>query len=172
MKKYLLVDGYNVINAGQDLKEVALVSLEEARNKLIHLLADYKSYTGQEIWVVFDAYQVKNTEARQYELMGIQIVFPKENQTADSFIEIKVQELTKSRHNEVRVATSDWAEQQIILGSGATRISSRELLIEIEKNYQKIEKKTEVINSEKSLLYERIDKKTAKILDEWRKKNE
>ncbi|MCG8484993.1 MAG: NYN domain-containing protein [Clostridia bacterium] len=172
MKKYLLIDGYNIINSWAVLKEAAEISLEEARSKLIDLLADYKSYTGQEIWVIFDAHQVKGVEDRQDQLMGINIVFTKENQTADSFIEIKVKELTRNRRNEVRVATSDWAEQQVIMGSGGIRISSRELLIEIEQNVKKIEIKTDTINKEKSLLYERIDKKTAKMLDEWRKKKE
>lgn len=172
MKKYLLIDGYNIINAWSDLKKAAETSLEEARSKLIDLLADYKSFTGQEIWVVFDAHQVKGVENRQDELMGIHIVFTKENQTADSFIEIKVKELTRSRHNEVRVATSDWAEQQVIMGSGGIRVSSRELQVEIEQTVKKIEVKTDTINNEKSLLFERIDKKTAKMLDDWRKKRE
>lgn len=172
MKKYLLIDGYNVINSWAVLKAAAEVSLEEARNKLIHILADYKSYTGQDIWVVFDAHQVKGVEDRKDKLMGIHIVYTKENQTADSFIEIKVKKLTRSRYNEVRVATSDWAEQQVIMGSGGIRISSRELLIEVEQNTKMIEKKTDEVNREKYLLYERIDKKTAKMLDEWRKKEE
>lgn len=169
LKRYLLIDGYNIINAWPELKVLAATSLEEARNRLIHILADYKSYTDQEIWVVFDAYQVKVADSREDKILGIHVIFTKEKQTADSFIEIKVEELTKKRHNEVRVATSDWAQQQVVLGSGATRLSARELFIEIQDNLKNIVRKTESINSDKYLLSDRIDKKIAKKLDEWRK---
>lgn len=170
MKRYLIIDGYNIINAWPQFKEVLTYSLEEAREKLIHLLVDYKAYTDQEIWIVFDAHQVKGVEGRYENILGIHVVFTKEHQTADSYIEVKVSELTKKRRNEVRVATSDWAEQQVVMGSGAIRLSARELLIEIQQNNKKIDIKKENINAKRYLLSDRIDNKTAQKLDEWRKK--
>ncbi len=169
LKHYLLIDGYNIINAWPVLKERAGTSLEDARDYLIHMLVDFKAYTDQDIWIVFDAHQVKGGDDRRDEVKGIHVVFTKENQTADSFIEMKASELAKKRFNEVRVATSDWAEQQVILGSGATRLSARELFLEMEDNLKRIVKKTEIINSSRYLLSDRIDKKIAKQLEEWRK---
>jgi len=169
LKRYLLIDGYNIINAWPVLKELARTSLEDARDHLIQMLVDYKAYTDQDIWIVFDAHQVKSGDNRRDEVKGIHIVFTKENQTADSFIEMKASQLAKKRLNEVRVATSDWAEQQVVLGSGGIRVSARELLIEIEDNLKRIVKKTEDINRSKYLLSDRIDKKIAKKLEEWRK---
>lgn len=169
LKRYLLIDGYNIINAWPILKAHAENSLEEARNYLIRMLVDYKTFTDQDIWIVFDAHMVKGVDNRRENISGLHIIFTKEKQTADSYIEMKVAELTRSRKNEVRVATSDWAEQQVVMGSGATRLSARELLIEVEDNEKRIIKKTETINSSKYFLSDRIDKKTAKKLDDWRK---
>jgi len=169
LKRYLLIDGYNIINAWPVLKEFAKNSLEDARDQLIQMLVDYKAFTDQNIWVIFDAHQVKGGDNRKMNVKGIHIVYTKENQTADSFIEVKTSELTKKRFNEVRVATSDWAEQQVVMGSGASRLSARELLIEIEDNTKRIVKKTETINSSRYFLSDRIDKKIVKKLEEWRK---
>ncbi len=169
MKRYLLIDGYNIINAWPVLKELAKSSLEDARDQLVHMLVDYKVFTGQDIWVIFDAHQVKSENDRKLNVKGIHVVYTKENQTADSFIEMKASELAKKRLNEVRVATSDWAEQQVVMGSGASRLSARELLIEIQDNIKRIVKKTEAINSSRYVLSDRIDKKIVKKLEEWRK---
>lgn len=169
MKKYLLVDGYNIINSWAELKNIPDGSLEESRDKLIQMLAGYRSYTDQEIWVIFDAYQQKSSRREHEKILGIYVVYTKEKQTADSFIEIKVKELSKKRTNEIRVATSDWAEQQIVMGMGAVRISARELLIEIMDVTRHINRKTENLNQEKTFLSDRINKNTAKILEKWLK---
>ena len=173
MKRYLFVDGYNIINGWEELKDIANnTSLEEARLKLVDILADYRSYTDQNIYLVFDAHQVKGLNDREDYLLGIHIVYTKENQTADSYIEIKVSQLAQNRKNQVRVATSDRAEQQMVLGSGGTRISSRELYVEIKDSRQKINKKAEGINKEKYRLWETLDKDIAEKLEAWRKKSE
>lgn len=173
MKRYLFVDGYNIINGWHELKNIAEgISLEEARYRLIDILSDYKSYTDQNIYLVFDAHQVKGLSDREDFIMGIHIIYTKENQTADSFIEIRVSQLAKNRHNLVRVATSDKAEQQMVLGSGGSRISGRELYIEIKESNQKINRKTDVINKEKYRLWETLDKEIAEKLEAWRRKQE
>ncbi|MFZ5966811.1 MAG: NYN domain-containing protein [Bacillota bacterium] len=169
MRNYLLVDGYNVINGWSDLKEIAKESLEEAREKLIEILVNYRSFTGETVVVVFDAHLVKSTNLKHIQTKGVDVVFTKEHQTADSYIEKRVEELTKDRRNRVRVATSDWAEQQVVLGSGATRISVRELKIEVEKIGNDITKKTETMKKNRSTLEERIDGSVAEILEKWRR---
>ncbi len=169
MNHYLLIDGYNIINTWSELKQAGLDSLEEARNMLIQQLVDYKFYTGEYVVVVFDAHMVKGSTAKEYSIKGIEIIFTKEYQTADSYIEKKVDKLTKNRRNKVRVATSDWAEQQVVLGSGATRVSARELKIELETVKRRIYKKTEEINDTRSDLSDRINVETAQILEKWRR---
>lgn len=170
MKHYLLIDGYNIINAWSDLKAVGGSNLEEARNILIQQLIEYKSYTGEHVILVFDAHLVKGSNnIKQEFVQGVEVVFTKENQTADSYIEKKVEELTKNRRNKVKVATSDWAEQQVVLGSGATRVSARELKIELGMVKKSIQKKTEETNDVRSTLRDRIDDDVAQILEKWRR---
>ncbi len=169
MNHYLIIDGYNIINDWSDLKLAGNENLEEARNILIQQLVDYKSYTGEIVIVVFDAHMVKSSNAKQYYIKGVEVIFTKEYQTADTYIEKKVDELAKNRKNKVRVATSDWAEQQVVLGSGATRISARELKIELQTIKKNIRKKTEEANDVRSTLSERISVETAQILEKWRK---
>ena len=169
MNHYLLIDGYNIVNAWAELKEIGTVNLEEARNTFIQQLIDYKSYTGEIVIVVFDAHLVKGSSTKQEFVRGVEVIFTKEHQTADSYIEKKVDELTKNRRNRVRVATSDWAEQQVVLGSGATRISARELKIELDTVKKNIRKKTEEANEVRSTLSDRINGEVAQILEKWRR---
>lgn len=127
--EYLLVDGYNVIFAWEELKELADESLELAREALIEVLSNYKGFSGKEIIVVFDAYRVKG-ERREVERAGnIDVVYTKEAETADMYIEKVTHEL--SRNHRVRVATSDGLEQVIILAGGALRMSAAELHAEV-----------------------------------------
>ncbi|MDF2548424.1 MAG: hypothetical protein K0R93_3322 [Anaerosolibacter sp.] len=170
MKKYLLVDGYNVINAWPELKKLGVEHLQEARDRLIELLVEYKSFTGDRVILVFDAHLVKGTLIKEQSLHGVEIIFTKEHQTADSYIEKKVEELTKNRRNVVRVATSDWAEQQVVLGSGATRISARELHIEIELVKKQIRTKTNEVQKNYDRLGDRIDANVFEILERWRRR--
>ncbi|QXM07293.1 NYN domain-containing protein [Crassaminicella indica] len=169
MNQFLLVDGYNVINAWPHLKEVGKVNLEEARDALVQELVDYKHYTGYSVIVVFDAHYVKGSDVKRFFTKGVEVVFTKEHQTADSYIEKKVEELMKDRKNSVMVATSDWAEQQVVLGSGAIRISARELKIELDKIIKKIHKKAAASKQIRSTIEDRIGKDIVEKLEKWRR---
>lgn len=129
-KEYLLIDGYNIIFSWNDLKDIARDSLEAARNKLIEKIAIYKVFKKYEIIIVFDAYKVKGNKGEVENIDGLTIVYTKEAQTADAYIEKTAKEL--SSHYRVTVATSDGLEQLIIFGSGAYRMPSRILEREVE----------------------------------------
>ena len=121
---YLLVDGYNIIFAWEDLKKIAGDNLDAARGELINRMCNYQGYAGCELILVFDAYRVKGKHREVEKYCNINIVYTKESETADSYIERVTHELSKK--HKVRVATSDGLEQMIILGNGAMRISATE----------------------------------------------
>lgn len=125
-KKYLIVDGYNVINAWSKLEKISKQDLEEARNTLINYIHEFSKMKGFYAYVVFDAYNVKGQKEVIEDYYGVKVVFTKENQTADSYIEKFI--FTLSKHDSVYVVTNDYAEQQIILGRGCQRITARELI--------------------------------------------
>lgn len=129
--EYLLVDGYNIIFAWDDLKEAAKDSLETAREMLINRLANYQGYKQCELILVFDAYKVKGNRGEVEQIGDISVVYTKEAETADMYIEKTAHELGRKRR--VRVATSDALEQLIILGSGAVRVSANEFKAEVEQ---------------------------------------
>lgn len=119
-KVYLLVDGYNIIFAWDELKWLASESLDSARNELIHRLCNYQGFSGEEVILVFDAYKVRKNPGTIEKFRNISVVYTKEAETADTYIERTSHELSKKHR--VKVATSDGPEQMIILGSGALRI--------------------------------------------------
>ena len=121
--EYLLVDGYNIIFAWDALKKLAAQDVAAAREALAGILANYRGWRRCEIILVFDAYKVKGNPGSMEKKNGIYIVYTKEAQTADSYIERATYDLGKNHR--VRVATSDNMEQVIILGHGALRISAR-----------------------------------------------
>ena len=170
MRNYLFVDGYNIVNAWTELKETSGSNLQQARETLIEQMIEYQSYMGERVIIVFDAHLVKGSNQNNEIYNGVEVVFTKEHQTADSYIEKQVEQLTRNRKNKVRVATSDWAEQQFVLGSGATRISARELRIEMEQVKKNIRKKAEEIGRNRSALEDRLDDQTVQILEKWRRK--
>lgn len=130
-KDYLLVDGYNIIHAWEDLSALAREDLDGARAKLIDLLRNYQSWRGSQVIVVFDAYKVKGGKGAVEQLGDLYVVYTKEAETADMYIERTTYQL--SRDNRVRVATSDGLEQMIILGHGAQRMSAAELKYETDQ---------------------------------------
>lgn len=121
---YLLVDGYNIIFAWDELKKIAEENLDAARAELVKIMCNYQGCTGYEVIVVFDAYRIKGKHRDIEKYYNINIVYTKESETADSYIERVTHELSKKHR--VRVATSDGPEQMIIFGSGAMRISAME----------------------------------------------
>ncbi len=127
--EYVLVDGYNVIFAWEELNRLSKESLDAARNTLINILCNYRGYKKCELILVFDAYKVKGNTREVEQVGGINIVYTKEAETADMYIE-KVTHTLAKKHR-VRVVTSDGMEQIIILGSGALRVSSAAFLQEV-----------------------------------------
>nr|WP_325229432.1 translation factor GTPase family protein [uncultured Oscillibacter sp.] len=128
--EYLLVDGYNIIFAWDELKAVAQESLDAARKALCDLLCNYQGYRKCELIAVFDAYKVRGGQGSVEKYHNIHVVYTKEAETADAYIERATYELGK-RHR-VRVATSDGPEQLIILGHGALRVSAAAFREEVE----------------------------------------
>lgn len=136
--EYLLVDGYNVIFAWDDLTDLAKDSLDSARVKLMDILCNYQGYIDCELIVVFDAYRVKGNPGSVEKYHNINVVYTKEAETADMYIEKVTHEI--GRKYRVTVATSDALEQLIVIGQGAMRISSREFREEVERvTKQKLE---------------------------------
>ena len=135
-KDYLLVDGYNVIFSWDKLRELSENNIDGARNMLINILCNYQGYKKCEVILVFDAYKVKGNDREVEKIDNISVVYTKEAETADMYIEKTSHELSKN--NRVRVVTSDALEQIIILGGGALRVSSREFQSEVEEAEKEI----------------------------------
>ena len=129
-ESYLLVDGYNIIFAWDELKELAAVNLDSARQALIDVLSNYQGYRGMQLIVVFDAYRVRGNQGEVQKYGNIYVVYTKEAETADQYIEKTVHDMRKQHR--VTVATSDNLEQIIVFGEGAVRMSARELYLEIQ----------------------------------------
>ena len=134
---YLLVDGYNIIFAWDELREIAAADINAARETLINVLSNYQGVRKCHLIVVFDAYKVKGGVGSVEKRHGMHIVYTKEAETADMYIEQASYDL--SRKHRVRVATSDGMEQMIILGHGAERLSATELKWEVEQATRHIE---------------------------------
>lgn len=132
-RRILIVDGYNVINVRKPVRESR--QLEDARRELTNRLHDYAGYSGQQIILVYDAW-LSDRMQRSVERHGsLEVVFTMKGETADCYIERLCDELAEDvslRRVEVRVATSDGLEQTVVLGRGAVRMSSRELLLEMD----------------------------------------
>ena len=128
--EYLLVDGYNLIFAWPELKKLAAQNLDAARQALTDLLCNYRGFHPCEVILVFDAYTVPGGRGEVSRYHNITVVYTKEAETADMYIKKATYKLEKAR--KVRVATSDGAEQLIILGHGALRVSARAFREEIE----------------------------------------
>ncbi len=127
--EYLLVDGYNIIFSWDELNRLAKENLDLARTRLINILCNYQGFRRCNLILVFDAYRVKGNHREIETEMGITVVYTKEAETADMFIEKTAHEI--GRKHRVRVATSDNVEQIIILGNGAVRVSATEFLAEV-----------------------------------------
>lgn len=166
-KEYLLVDGYNIIFAWEDLKELAAVNIDGAREKLMDILCNYQGFKKCTLILVFDAYKVKGNPGSVETYHNIHVVYTKEAETADQYIEKTVHEI--GRKYRVTVATSDQLEQVIILGQGGRRMSARELLEDvIEVRHQIRETAREKRFSEKNYLFDHLDEETAARMERIR----
>ena len=130
-EEYLLVDGYNIIFAWDELKAIARDSLDAARKSLCDLLCNYQGYRKCHVILVFDAYKVKGGQGSVEKYHNIHVVYTREAETADAYIERATYEI--GREHRVKVATSDGPEQLIILGHGALRLSATAFRQEVEQ---------------------------------------
>jgi len=166
-KEYLLVDGYNVIFSWEELTKMAAESLSNARQRLCDILCVYQGIVGWVIIVVFDAHLVEGGLGAVEEYHNITVVYTKEAETADHYIEQQAWEL--SRRDTVTVATSDRLEQVIILSHGARRMSAEDLLIDV--RYAKKQLQDKYLSSKpvkNNPLAGMVDAETARKLDAMR----
>ncbi len=138
-KDYLLVDGYNIIYADPELKSLAVSDLKAARDKLVDILINFQGFRRERVILVFDAYKVPGGREHVEENAGLLIVYTKEAETADQYIEKAAHEISKKYR--VTVATSDAIEQVIVMGSGALRLSARDFWEEIARTSELIREK-------------------------------
>jgi len=165
---YLLVDGYNIIHAWDELKKLAAISLDDARVKLTSRLANYQGFKNIGIIVVFDAYKVVGGVEKIIWEGNIGVVYTKEAETADNYIERTAQTLAKKYT--VSVATSDILEQIIIMSQGARRMSAESLLRDMKFVEQQIRQKTDSLKPIKNnQLFDNLDPQTAELLEQMRR---
>ena len=131
LKEYILVDAYNLIFASKELSELAAYNLEAARGRLMDMLSNYRGYIEADIILVFDAYKVEGHDTEVFSYSNIYVVYTKEAETADHYIEKTVNDMLK-KYN-VCVVTSDYTEQIIIRSKGCRLMSSREFLEDMER---------------------------------------
>lgn len=165
----VFVDGYNVISSWPELRDIKDYSLETARVKLIDLLQNYATFKGYKVVIVFDAHMVAGSLQKKDKIGdNLVIVYTKEGETADSYIEKAIDQIGRKR--EVFVVTSDSLEQQLAFQRGASRVSTIEFYFEVKEAEDKIKIKTEKKYSEKRhLLEDRIQKDVWEKLEKMRR---
>jgi len=165
--EYLLIDGYNIINAWTDIFKIGKEPLEDCRDKLLNILSNYQGYKKIDVIVVFDAHLVKGSREKQELFDNITVVFTKENETADNYIERFVHKLGATHR--IRVATSDYLEQTMVLSNGGIRMSPKELREEIglTNKLNRIDIKKDSIKS--NTIMSRIDPELLEKLEKIRR---
>lgn len=167
--RIVFVDGYNVLNCWPELRDIISYDIDAARKRLIEIMQNYSSYKEYKVIIVYDAYSCKESVQKKDKIgANLEVVFTKEGETADSYIERTVACI--GRKYEVFVVTSDNLEQQLIFGRGAVRVPSMEFYFEV-KEIEKIisTKVTKKSSNNKSPLSDRISKDIFDKLDEMRK---
>ncbi|MFZ5646267.1 MAG: NYN domain-containing protein [Bacillota bacterium] len=168
-KDYLIVDGYNIIFSWPELEKLRKTGLDHARTKLLDILVNYAYLSGESVVVVFDAHLVKNNlEHAEYIDKNVEVIYTQEKETADSVIERLVKEI--SDKGRVHVATSDWAEQSMIFGLGAYRLTPRELWDRVKRLKQESENHYTSTPPSDSYLENRLVDEVRKTLEVWRRK--
>jgi len=167
--RIIFVDGYNVINSWPNLKKEKKYSFEGARQTLIDILHNYSVYEECKIVIVFDAHMVAGSIEKKEEIYkNVSVVFTKDGETADSYIEREVHNI--GRKFEVYVVTSDWLQQQIIFQRGAVRISSIEFYNEVLKTQNKITSaKGSSESNVKNNLSDNLEEDIFKKFEAWRR---
>lgn len=165
---YILVDGYNVINSWKNLKELKDESLEDARDKLVDMLQETAALKAIGIAVVFDAHFVKGSIEKHEKVGKIEVVYTKEGESADCYIERKVVELSKKVV--VGVVTSDYLEQRITLQMGGIRITPKELFDDIRNLKRRVNEKTKLSYiDERNTLENYVNKDILEKLEKMRR---
>lgn len=165
----LVVDGYNIIGAWDELNYLKRKDISIARDRLLEVLVEYKAFSGDRVIVVFDALYVKGQESKM-SVNNVEVIYTKEDETADECIERLVKTL-KNVKNQVYVATSDYLEQRTIFSRGALRISARELLIEINGMHTNISDQLEQQSKEQPKLKIPMGEDVRKKFEKWRRGN-
>jgi len=164
----VFIDGYNVLNSWPELNKIKDYSFEAARIKLIEIIQNYAAYKGYKIFIVFDAHMVKGSIEKREKLQNVIVIFTKEGETADSFIERYINLV--GRKIEVCVVTSDSLEQQLTFQRGAIRMSSMEFYNDVVATEAKIRINTKKnIASERALLEDRISREILEKLEKIRR---
>ena len=166
-EQYLLVDGYNIVFAWQELSELAKDNIDAARGRLMDIMCNYQGYKKCTLILVFDAYRVKGNVGQMIPYHNIHVVYTKEAETADQYIEKVVHHIGRKYH--VTVVTSDGVEQVITMGQGGTRISSRDFLEEIEYTKKLIEEDNEKQRvSDMNYLFDHADEEFVRKMEKIR----
>lgn len=168
IKEYLLVDGYNIVFAWEELRELADINIEAARGKLMDILCNYQGYKGCTLILVFDAYKVVGNTGEMMDYHKIHVVYTKEAETADQYIEKLAHEIGRKYH--VTVATSDGLEQLIIRGQGCGLLSAQDLYDEIELMKSEIRREylDKFPKGEKNYLFDHAKEDLAQDLEQVR----
>ncbi len=167
MQNILLVDGYNMIGAWKELRPLRDEHFEDARDRLVELMAEYKAVKGWRVIVVFDAHLVPGTE-QLYLQHEVEVIYTRKNETADERIEKLSNEL-KGRKIQIHVATSDMTEQNVVFGHGALRKSARELEIELDIIRTNISRKVKETQSGRPSGRIQLPDDIALTLEKWRR---
>lgn len=163
----LVVDGYNIIGDWEELKRLKDQDLDQARKNLIEKMAEYQAYRGHRVIIVFDAYYVRGVETKT-EDFKVEVIYTKENETADECIERLVKEL-KNVKTQVYVATSDYTEQRTIFAQGALRKSARELYIELTNIQNEIAEDIKKHQQQNVKTKIPIKKDILEVFEKWRR---
>jgi predicted RNA-binding protein with PIN domain len=148
-QQYLIVDGYNMIFAWDELKDLAKENLDAARQRLMDILSNYQGYKGCQLVLVFDGYKVKGNAGSRLDYHHIHVVYTKQDETGDMYIEKLLQEI--GRNYAVRVATSDGLIQLSALRNGVLRVSAQELYREVAWVGQQIQQAIQQLNDKGKL---------------------
>lgn len=167
MEEYLLVDGYNILYAWDELRELMKVTLDGARHRLMDMLCNYQGYRGCNLIVVFDAYKVAGGTGSVQDYHNIHVVYTKEAETADQYIEKFAHEM--GRKYRVTVATSDGLEQIIIRSQGCLLMSASDLAEDMERVSRQIEEdRGNLVKPGKHYLFAGVEKDLAEYLEQVR----
>ena len=167
--EYLIVDGYNIIHnkSWSDKFDTKNSSLEECRDNLLKILSNYQGYKNAKILVIFDAYNTKSNKDSFFDYDNIKVVYTKENETADNFIERFIYDSDGDKV--IRVVTSDYLEQTMILRLGGIRMTPEELKSEVKNACKKARNYSAEKVYERNTIMKNVDKKIFELLDKMRR---